>query len=145
MSQENARDTHVTVSDERLDVMRRWGDSWKRVDLDAFADLYDANAELITDPSWMEAGPIRGQADIRRWYEGLKDSWEGRDAVALKELFEVGDKVIARFLWQVRGRTSGIEMDLDATSINNLKQGKIVRQQWYFDHAQALKAVGLEE
>jgi hypothetical protein len=77
------------------------------------------------------------------WYEGLKESWEGRDVVALRELFEVRDKVVARFLWQVRGRTSGIEMDLDATSINILKQGKIVRQQWYFDHAQALKAVGL--
>ena len=45
-------------------------------------------------------------------------------------------------IWQVRGRTSGIEMDLDATCINNLKQGNIVRQQWYFDHAQALEAVG---
>jgi ketosteroid isomerase-like protein len=145
MSQENARDTHVTVSDERLEVMRRWADSWNRVDLDAFADLFDANAELITDPTWMEAGPVRGRVAIRGWYEGLKESWEGQDVVALRELFEVRDKVVARFLWQVRGRTSGIEMDLDATSINNLKQGKIVWQQWYFDHAQALKAVGLAE
>ena len=141
MSQDDARDTHVAVSDERLEVMRRWADSWNRVDLDAFADLYDVNAELITDPSWMEAGPISGRAAIRGWYEGLKESWEGRDVVAIRELFEVKDKVVARFLWQVRGRTSGIEMDLDATSINDLKQGQIVRQQWYFDHAQALKAV----
>jgi ketosteroid isomerase-like protein len=145
MSPENTRDTHVTVSDERLEVMRRWADSWNRVDLDAFADLFDANAELITDPSWMEAGPVRGRAAIMGWYEGLKESWEGRDVVAIRELFEVKDKVVARFLWQVRGRTSGIEMDLDATSINNLKQGRIVRQQWYFDHVQALKAVGLAE
>src|SRR6267378_3871092 len=111
MSDENARDTHVTVSDEHLEVMRTWADSWNRVDLDAFADLYEANAELITDPSWMEAGPIRGRAAVRGWYEGLKESWEGRDAVVLRELFEAGDKVVARVLWQVRGRTSGIEMD----------------------------------
>src|ERR1700736_3615814 len=93
MSQDDARDTHVAVSDERLEVMRRWADSWNRVDLDAFADLYDVNAELITDPSWMEAGPISGRAAIRGWYEGLKESWEGRDAVALTDLCEVGDKL----------------------------------------------------
>jgi hypothetical protein len=60
MAQENARDTHVTVSDERLEVMRRWADSWNRVDLDAFADLFDANAELITDPSWMGGRTRKG-------------------------------------------------------------------------------------
>jgi hypothetical protein len=36
-------------------------------------------------------------------------------------------------------------MNLDATSVNDVEQGKIVRQQWYFDHAQALKALGVGE
>jgi len=78
-------------------------------------------------------------------YEGLKESWEERDAVVLRELFEAGEKVVARLDWQVRGRTSGIDLELDATSVNTIENGKIVRQQWYFDYAEALEAVGLSE
>jgi ketosteroid isomerase-like protein len=141
MSQENVE----IVPDDGLDVMRLLFDTWNRAELDAFSDLYDADAELITDPSWMEAGSFRGRAAIRAWHEGIKQAWEGRDAVVLRELFEVGDKVVARLDWQVRGRTSGMEMHLDATSVNTIKRGKIVRQQWYFDHAEALEAVGLRE
>ena len=132
------------MSQEDLDVMRRWSDAWNRGDIDAFADLFDADAEVITDPSWMEAGPFHGRAAIRKWYEGLKESYE-REVVVLKELFEAGDKVVARLDWQVRGRTSGIETELDATSVNTIESGRIVRQQYYFDYAKALEAVGLSE
>jgi ketosteroid isomerase-like protein len=61
------------------------------------------------------------------------------------ELFEADDKVVAHFNWEVHGRTSGIETKLDVTSLNTVIDGQIVRQRYYFDHAEALKAVGLEE
>jgi len=133
------------VSQDDLGVIRRWLDAWNSADLDTFAELFHVDAEVVTDPSWMEAGPFNGRAAIRSWFEGLKDSWEGHDEVVLRELFEAGDKVVARLDWNVRGRASGIETSLDATSINDLEQGKIVRQQWYFDHAQALKAIGVAD
>ena len=125
--------------------MRRWAETWNRTDLDAFADTFADDADLITDPSWMEAGPFKGRAAIRAWFEGLKESWYERDAISLKELFEVGEQVVAWVDWQVRGRTSGIDTALDATSINVIRQGRIVRQQWFFDHAKALEAVGRSE
>jgi len=133
------------VSQENLDVIRKWLEAWNSTDLDTFAGLFDGDAEVMTDPLWMEAGPFIGRAAVMSWYEGLKESWEGHDEIVLRELFEAGDKVVARLDWRVRGRASGIETNLDATSVNNIEQGKIVRQHWYFDHAQALKAVGLEE
>jgi ketosteroid isomerase-like protein len=133
------------MPEDDLAVMRRWLAAWNGADLDAFTDLFHRDAEVVTDPSWMEPGPFNGRAAIRSWFEGLKESWEGHDEVVLTELFEVGEDVVARLDWKVRGRASGIETVLDATSVNRLKQGKIARQAWYFDHAQALKAVGLGE
>jgi ketosteroid isomerase-like protein len=132
-------------SEERLNVMRMWFDTWNRTEFDAFFDLYDADAELVTDPSWVEAGPFNGRAAIRAWFEGLQESWEARDSVVLGELFEAGDRVVVRFVWHVRGRTTGIDTHLDATSVNTIKRGKIVHQQYYFDHDQALKAIGLSD
>jgi ketosteroid isomerase-like protein len=133
------------MSQADLDVLRTWAETWNRTDLDAFADTFDDDAELITDPSWMESGPFNGRAAIRAWFEGLKESWGERDAIVLTELFEAGEQVVARIDWQVRGRTSGIDTTLDATSLNIVERGRIVRQQWFFDHAKALEAAGLSE
>jgi hypothetical protein len=133
------------MSQEHLDVMSRWAEAWNRTDLDAFSATFDDDAELITDPSWMEAGPFKGRAAIRAWFEGLKESWNEGDAVVLTELFEAGEQVVARFDWQVRGRASGIDAVLDATSVNIIRRGRIVRQQWFFDHDKALEAAGLSE
>jgi ketosteroid isomerase-like protein len=132
------------VSEDDLDVMRRCFDAWNSGDIATLVDQFHEHAELVTDPSWAEAGTFIGRAAIGRWLEGLRDSWEGHDEVLLRELFEVDDKVIARHDWNVRGRASGIETNLDATSISNIREGKIVRQQWYLDYATALKTVGLE-
>ena len=71
--------------------MRRWRDTWNATDLDAFADTFDADAELITDPSWVEAGPFKGGATIKSWFEGLKESYE-RETIILRELFAPGTK-----------------------------------------------------
>ncbi len=122
--------------------MRSWAEAWNRTDLALFGDLYDVDAVVITDPAWMEAGPFMGRAAIMGWYEGLKESWQQRDAVVLKEVFVANDKVVARLDWQVRGRASGIEI-FDATGVHTIENGRIVRQQWYFDHAKALEAVGM--
>jgi ketosteroid isomerase-like protein len=138
MSEENAEVTPI-------DVIRQSFDAWNSADLDTLAGLFDADAEVIPDPSWMEAGPFNGRAAIREWYAGLRGAWDERNKVVITELFEVGGRVIARIDWQVRGRSSGIEMDFDATSVNTVERRKIVRQRWYFDHDKALQAAGLSE
>ena len=50
------------MSEDGLDVMRRWFELWNRGDLDAFADLFAADSELI-DP---QRAPDAGQAGDRQ-------------------------------------------------------------------------------
>jgi ketosteroid isomerase-like protein len=128
-----------------VETLRRWHDAWNRGDLDTFADLFHPDAEVIPDPSWMEPGPFRGRTAIRRWYEGLRESWDGRDEAVVRELFEASGQVVSRFDWEVRGRASGIDTRLDLTAVNLVREGRIVRQQYFFDYAEALKSVGLAE
>jgi ketosteroid isomerase-like protein len=56
--------------------VRRWLDAWSSGDIETFVATFDADAEVITDPSCPEAGPLRGRETIRNWSEGLKESWE---------------------------------------------------------------------
>jgi uncharacterized protein (TIGR02246 family) len=139
------RDTAGTMSDEAMDVTRSWFETWNRGDLDAFIELYADDAEMTPDPSWVEAGTFKGRAAIRAFFEGLKQSWDGQDVAVLRELFRAGDRVVSRMDWEVRGRASGIETKLEVTNVNTIEAGKIVHQRHYFDHAEALRAVGLGE
>jgi ketosteroid isomerase-like protein len=126
------------------DLLRRWAEAWNKRDLDAFMDCFDADAELITDPSFIDSGPFIGRAAIRGWAEGLTHAWEG-NVLVVHELFEADGKVILRFDWLVHGRTTDLHMTLSITTVNAITDGRIVRQQYYFDNAAALRAVGLED
>ncbi len=48
-----------------------------RGDLDAFMDLYAVHAEMTPPSSWVETGALKGQSAIRRFFEGLREAWEG--------------------------------------------------------------------
>jgi ketosteroid isomerase-like protein len=133
------------MADEAMDVTHSWFDAWNRGDLDAFIDLYAADAEMTPPPSWVETGTFKGRPAIRRFFEGLKESWEGQDEAVLRELFRAGASVVSRMDWQVRGRVSGIETQIGVTNVNTIQCGKIVRQRHYLDHDEALKALGLAE
>jgi hypothetical protein len=91
----------------------------------------------------MDAGPVVGKIAIRAWYEGLLASWEDRNRLALRELFRADGDVVSRFAWVLRSKHNGSEVAFDVTAVNGIADGKIVRQEYYFDHAEALRAVGL--
>lgn len=124
-----------------MDVTRSWFETWNRGDLDAFIELYAEDAEMIPPSSWVETGTLEGRPAIRRFFEGLKESWEGLDEAVLRELFRAKDSVVSRMDWRVRGRVSGIESQIAVTNVNTVEGGKIVRQRHYLDHDEALKAL----
>jgi ketosteroid isomerase-like protein len=131
------------MSDEGEAVTRRWFETWNRGDLDAFIELYSADAEMTLPATWVETGTLAGRPAIRRFFEGMKESWEGQDEAVLLELVRAGDHVVARMDWRVRGRASGIETQLGVTNINTIEGAKIVRQQHYLSHDEALESLGL--
>jgi ketosteroid isomerase-like protein len=126
------------VSDDALEIARAWFDTWNRGDMDAFAELYAIDAEMTPDPTWVEAGTFVGRAAIREFFEGLTQSWDGQGEAAVRKLFRSGDWVVFHFDWKVRGRASGIDTQLEITTLNTIEGRSIVRQHHYFDHAAAL-------
>ena len=96
----------------------------------------------MTPPSsWVETEVLNGRPAIRRFFEGLRESWEGHDEAVVRELFRSGELIVTRMDWRVRGRASGIETELEVTNVNTILDGQIVRQVHYLDYDEALRAL----
>jgi ketosteroid isomerase-like protein len=132
------------VPDDGVTVMRRWFEAWNRGDLDAFSALYAEDAVMVPPAGWVETGAISGRTAIRRFFEGLKEAWEGEDSAVINEISAVRDLVVTRMEWRVRGRVSGIDTHLAITNVSTLNGAEIVRQQHYLEHDEALRDIGEE-
>jgi ketosteroid isomerase-like protein len=53
--------------------------------------------------------------------------------------------VVVRVEWGGRGQASGIDVRSSLTSIYDIRDGQVIRIEFYFDHAKALEAAGLRE
>jgi ketosteroid isomerase-like protein len=63
--------------------------------------------------------------------------------VPVSDFVHAADRVAARFIW--RGAGHGPEADLEMTVVWTVRKGKIIYQEAFWDHAEALEAAGLSE
>ena len=135
------------MSQENVEIVRAAYRAYIAGDREAYLDFFAADVEARPDASrFPEAKPFRGREELRRFLAEIDEGWEGgAGAGVIREVFPVGDRVVARADWGGRGRTSGIDLRSSLTSISTIRDGRIVKIEWFFDHAKALEAVGLSE
>jgi ketosteroid isomerase-like protein len=59
------------------------------------------------------------------------------------EFLDAGDSVIVFFRMRTKGRGSGVEVERQDAIVFKLRNGRIVRVDYYNDRKQALEAAGL--
>jgi uncharacterized protein len=75
---------------------------------------------------------------IQNW----ESAWDGY-SFALEELIDVGDRVVAILHTTATGRTSGLELDRRDAQVYELRDGRVVRLDYFGTEAEALEAVRL--
>jgi ketosteroid isomerase-like protein len=136
------------MSKENLELVRASIEAYRTGARDSYVDDFFAeDVEVCPDASrFPESKSFRGRAEFRRFLAELDQSWEGgAGAAEIRELFPVGDRVVARADWGGRGRSSGIDLHSSLTSICTVRDGQIAKIEYFFDHAQALIAAGLSD
>lgn len=118
-----------------------------RGDFEAAFVRYDPHVELVSDPRFVELGfddVYRGRAERIRFQQRWSAEW-GDFRFAPEELFDLGDgRVFVRGRTVGTGLTSGAGFDGDWAVLLSFSDGRIVREQFFFDRAEALEAAGLE-
>jgi ketosteroid isomerase-like protein len=139
------RHTARAMSEENMEIARRFVEGWQRGDWEGMAELADPEVELHGTVGGVEEGRLRrGIAEIRRDFESNEEIWDDH-RVEVEELIDAGDRVVLFQREYQRGRSSGVELVLEAAVLIDLRDGRIVRLQGYMDRAAALGAAGLRD
>jgi ketosteroid isomerase-like protein len=90
-------------------------------------------------------GSFRGRSGVEAYFDALRDAWEDLVFAPGNEVRDLGEKTLMVGRLQGRGRGSGVTVDTPIAVLYDHRGGQISRIHGFYDPAEALKAVGLEE
>jgi ketosteroid isomerase-like protein len=131
------------MSRENVEIVRASYETWNAGDMVALREMYDPGAMLVRGlEGWPEIFPIVGRDAVMAYFEELRETWDS-DSVEAVSLGDAGDSVVVRTVW--RGIGHGPDMNLEWTVVCTLRRGRIFLLEYFWDHAEALQALGLSE
>ena len=131
------------MSQENVEVDRATFKAWNELDMDALRNLYSSDIIMRHPEGWPEPGPSVGQEAVIRQFEQIREAWDADAMELIKDFIDVGDRVAVRMVLHGEGR--GPEANIEMTNVVTVRNGRIVFIEYFWDHAEALEAVGLSE
>ena len=135
------------MSQENVEIARQAGEAIDRRDRTAWLALHHDDCEVVAMDDWPEPG-VRGAEAAWNFYGTVFDALDrvGRSGIGDLELVDAGaDKVLVHLRNDLSGGESGAGVQFNYWVVVTLRQGKIVREHWFADRAEALEAAGLRE
>ena len=79
---------------------------------------------------------------MRQWHQ-LRETWDSDTVELISDFIEAADRVLVRQVW--RGIGQGPQSNMEMTNVVTVREGRIIYQEFFWDHAKALEAAGLSE
>ena len=131
------------MSQENVEIVRAAYAAWNAGDNHALRELCDPNIIWRPPEGWPEPGPFVGREAVMRWWEQVRETWDADTVEPISDFVDAGDRVAVRQVW--RGAGHGPHMNMEMTAVFTARKGRIFCQEFFWDHAEALEAVGLSE
>ena len=130
------------MSQENVEVVQGAFEAWNKGEMEALAEYYHPDTVAWSPAGWPEPGPACGRDAVMRQFEGLKATFDV-EALEPTSFHDAGDRVVVRWIW--RGFGHGPEFQQEMATVYTMRKGKILATEFFWDHAEALEAVGLSE
>jgi ketosteroid isomerase-like protein len=131
------------MSQENVEIMRATFEVWNAGDMDALRELYHPDVSLRMPEGWPEPGPFVGREAVMRHWKQQREAFDADTVDPISDFIDIADHVLLRFVWRGRGR--GPDSDMEVTQVITVRKGKVFLLEHFWDHAEALEAVGLSE
>ena len=139
------------MSQANVETIKRLVDAHERGDAGAVFDLYDPHIVYRTtgfidklrtigfDPVYV------GHEGVRRFWREWLSAWETIN-FEYEEFIDAGDRVVVVLRARLRGRTSGMELDLPSyVQMWTVRRGKVSEMEFFPSRAEALEEIGLSQ
>jgi ketosteroid isomerase-like protein len=131
------------MSHENVEIVRAMFEAWNAGDMDAVRDACDSEIIMWGPKGWPEPGPFFGREAVMRAFEQLRETFDSDWQELTSDLLHVGDRVAVRTVWHGIGH--GPELKQESTPFFTVRRGRVVHMEFFWDHAEALEALGLSE
>ena len=131
------------MSQENVKIVRASMEAWNARDMDALRETYAEDVVTWPPKGWSEAGPFVGRERVIGQWERMRELWDDDEVEMLADYIDAADRVAVRMIWRERGDAPAAESE--ATGIFTIRDGKIRVAEFFWDHIEALEAVGLSE
>ena len=128
------------MSKENVEVVKRWVDAFNRRDLDALKDTVLPDFAMANT---IDGNRFEGREGMAAYFVDVDSAWEELRLI-YDEYRDLGDRVLTLGRIEGRGRGSGAVVETPQGAVGEFRDGKLSSARSYLDHAEALKAVGLE-
>ena len=132
------------MSQENVDVVRSVYEAWARDDLPGPAHLFDAQIEYVNPPEAVEPGTRYGLAAFSR---AVRDAFEGWETwqIEPERFIPAGERVAVVVRYRAHWRASGVDVGAHESALWTVRDGKVVRYEWFHGPNDALEAAGLRD
>jgi len=131
------------MSRENVEFVRRAVEAWNAGAMDRLSEFYAPDAIVRGLDGWPEPGPYFGWEEIRRSFERIREPWKTDSIEIVGAIRDAGDRVVTRWRWRVEGQGPPSEMEF--TVVLTIRAGKIHYHEYFWNHVEALEALGLRE
>ena len=124
-------------------------EAYNRRDLDAVVIAYRQDLEYYPYREFVEAALAEpcyhGPSGYRSYIAATYDVWGTDVRLEPTEFIDLGDRLVLLADMPMRAQASGVQLKQTYAGVSTLKHGRVIRQDDFLDHAEALAAVGLSE
>ena len=132
------------MPERNLEISRRINDLWNEGEMDAIRELFHDDVVMHHPDGWPEPGPSVGRDAVVRQLGLLREGWRS-DRLETLDRRAAGDCVVVQQRWRAEGDQSGAMSEMMVSSVGRYREGKVAEIAFYWDHAAALAAAGVED
>jgi ketosteroid isomerase-like protein len=128
-------------------VVRRADELFIAGDWDGAFAVWSEEGVAIPPPEWPERGPWRGPAEMQRLFEGWSAAF-GADwmtHLVVSRRIELDDgRILSEYELKASGMESGIPVEQELAGLYTVREGQLVKAEYFMNHRDARKSGGLE-
>ena len=134
------------MSQQNVELVQRFEDSWTRRDLESALECVDAEMEFDWSASMSPfKGTYKGHDGLTRFWTEMLDAFE-HFSPEMVEVIECGpEELITVDVVRGRGKGSGIEIEARGAMLWTMREGKIIRGKMFQTKEEAIGAAGPSE